>query len=60
MRKSLMQIQPRDLGTPANSVIEALTNFVCCQKVYIHMSTWIAGKDSMKRHCQTRKKFTVI
>ena len=55
-----MQIQPRDLGTPANSVIETLTNFVCCQKVYIHMSTWIAGKDSMKRHCQTRKKFTVI
>ena len=25
----------------------------------IHMSTWMAGKNSMKHHCQRKKNFTV-
>ena len=32
---------------------------VICKKIFIHMSTWIAGKDLMKHHNQKRKNFTV-
>ena len=57
--KSLMKIYPRDFKAPTNSVMETLTNFVpCCEKAFIHTSTWIAGRDLMKRHYRKRRNFT--
>ena len=42
-------------------VMETLTNFVSCyRKVFIHMSIWIGGKDSMKHHYPQWKNFIVI
>lgn len=28
-----------------------------CGNVFLHISTWIIGKDSMKRHCLTINEF---
>ena len=61
MRKSLMKTYQRDSKTRVSSVIKTLTNFVsCCGKVFIHTSTWMAGKDSMKDHYPQRRDFRAI
>ena len=61
MRRILTKIQPRDSRIHTDYVTDTLINFFrCCEKVFINMSTWIIGRDSMKRHCQTRKNSTAI
>ena len=41
-------------------VIVKLINFVrCCVNEFIHVSTWMVGRDLMKYHCQRRKNSTV-
>ena len=47
-----------------NSAMETLINFVekklKKEKVFIHMNTWIAGKDLMKYHYLKKEIFKVI
>lgn len=51
MRKNWMKIYSRVLKTHVSSVMKALTNSVSyCKKVFIHMSRWMSGKDSMRRY----------
>ena len=53
------RMYPRNLKTHKNSVMNIFTNFVwCSRRVFFKISTWIVGRDSMKRHCQTRKNVT--
>ena len=41
--------------------MEALTNFVSCYgKMAIHMGTWMARKDSMKRYHSQRRNSKAI
>ena len=50
-RKSLMKIYPRDLEAHISSVMETIIKFVsCCREMFILLSTWMAGNDSMKLH----------
>ena len=45
--------------THISHVMKILTNFIsCCGNVFIKMSTWIAEKDSVKRHYRQRRNFT--
>ena len=58
-RNIFTKMYPRHLKTHTNSVMNTFTNFVwCSRKVFFKISTWIVGRDSMKRHCQKRKNFT--
>ena len=57
----LVLIYKKGFKTPTNSLMEKLTNFVsCCENVFTHISTWIADKDLIKRHCQIRKNSKAI
>ena len=48
---NLMKNYLRDSKTHISSVREALTNFFhVAKKVFIHMNTQMAGKDSMKHY----------
>ena len=51
-----MEIYPRDSKDYISSVMGILTNSVSCGAMEsMHISTWIAGKDLMKRCCQRKK-----
>ena len=53
-----MKIYLRDLKTHIGSAMNTLTNFVlCCRKVFIHRSPWMARKDSLKNYYLQRRNF---
>ena len=54
-----MKIYSRDSKYHANSVMETLTIFaLCCGKVFVHMSRWMVGRDSVKLYYQKKRNFT--
>ena len=56
-RKRLTKTYARNLKIHISYVMETLTiSFKCCKMLFIHISTWIAGKDSMKCHSLPTKK----
>lgn len=53
--------QQKDLRGHTDSMVVTLKNFVwCCEKVFIHMSSWIFDTDSMKHCYQQWKNFKAI
>ena len=61
MRKILIKIYLRDWKTHNSIVTEALTNCLsCCWKLFIHIGTWMSGKDSMTRHYPLRRNSAAI
>ena len=51
MIKSLMRVWLKDLKKHIDSEMQVVINSATyCGKAFIHMNTWIAGKDSMKLH----------
>ena len=52
MRKSLMNIYSR---YSKRDIIFVMNS--CCEKVFAHMSIWMAGKESMKRKYKQRRNF---
>ena len=56
--KNLIEICPKHLKTYICSVMQILTNSASCWgNEYIHMSTWIVGKDLKKNCCHRKNKF---
>ena len=56
IRKSLMKIYPRDLEAHISSMMGTIIKFAsCCREVFIPLSVWMAGNDSMKLHYPQRR-----
>ena len=42
-------------------MMETLINVFCYEeKEFMHINTWIAGKDFMKNHCLTKNNLTAV